>query len=88
MKVDGLADDAVIIRVIDNFVTNGNLANLIEVKVGAGKLILSGIDILSGLETRPAAKQLQFSLISYMQTKAFNPKVSVSMDWIQKFINE
>lgn len=63
-----------IVRVIDNFVTNHHLTNLFEAKVGKGKLIFSSIDIQSDLQNRPVARQLLHSLISYMDSKDFNPE--------------
>lgn len=85
LKLDSIPDKAVIVRVIDNFVTNGNLANLFEVKVGKGKLIFSGMDLMNDLNHRPQAKQLRYSLLEYMKSSAFNPSVSVAPGWIRAF---
>ena len=73
LKVNNLADEANIVRQIDNFVTNQNLSSLFEVRVGKGKLIFCGIDIITDLSNRPQAKQLKYSLLKYMNTNAFNP---------------
>jgi hypothetical protein len=62
-----------IIRVIDNFVTNQNLANVFETKIGKGKLIYSSIDLFSNLENRHAARQLRNSLLTYMESDNFSP---------------
>jgi hypothetical protein len=71
-----------IVRVVDDWFTNRRLGLLIEVKVGKGKLLVSGIDLHSNLESRPEAKQLLFSLNEYMNSEAFDPGVTIKMDQI------
>lgn len=69
-----------IIRVIDNFVTNRHLANVVEAKVGKGKLVFSSIDLTNDLANRPAARQLKHSILEYMQSDAFAPSKTVELD--------
>jgi len=69
-----------IIRVIDNFVTNRHLANVVEAKVGKGKLVFSSIDLTNDLANRPAARQLKHSILEYMQSDAFAPAKTVELD--------
>ncbi len=73
-----------IVRVIDDWFTNRSLALLFEVKVGKGKLLVSGIDFNQDLEKRPEAQQLLFSLKKYMASKDFNPTVLVEIESIKK----
>lgn len=73
-----------IVRVIDNFVTNRHLANVVEVKVGEGKLIFSSIDLTTDLENRPAARQLKYSLLKYMESSDFNPKTSIDINALKE----
>ncbi|HEU4553519.1 MAG TPA: glycoside hydrolase family 2 TIM barrel-domain containing protein [Chitinophaga sp.] len=68
-----------IVRVIDDWVTARSLGLLFECKVGSGKLLVSGIDLLTNREKRPEARQLLYSLQQYMHTQAFNPKTSVNV---------
>lgn len=68
-----------LVRIIDDWVTNRNLAMLFEVKVGSGKLLISGVDLVSDLETRAEARQLRFSLLKYMSSEDFAPKVEASI---------
>ncbi|MFZ5518630.1 MAG: sugar-binding domain-containing protein [Candidatus Zhuqueibacterota bacterium] len=68
-----------IVRVIDDWFQNRRLALIFEVKIGAGKLLISGIDLLSEQEHRPEARQLLHSLSHYMSGDQFNPKVNVSL---------
>ena len=86
LKLDSLPDAAVIVRVIDNFVTNANLTNLFEVKVGKGRLVFSGMDLLNDTANRPQAKQLKYSLLEYMKSPAFRPSVTVTPEWIKQLL--
>jgi len=67
-----------IVRVIDDWVTARPLGLVFECRVGKGKLIVSGIDLLTDQAKRPEARQLCYSLQQYMSSKAFNPAAVVS----------
>ena len=69
-----------IVRLIDNFVTNHHLANVFEAKVGNGSLVFSSIDLISNLDKRPVARQLRHSLLQYMDSEAFLPSESLTVD--------
>jgi hypothetical protein len=71
-----------IVRVIDDWVTARSLGLVFECHVGKGKLIVSGIDLLSDVDKRPEAKQLLYSLTSYMNSTDFNPKLTVGLEKI------
>lgn len=72
-----------IVRVIDDWFTARPLALLFECKVGKGKLLVSGIDLLNDATQRPEARQLLFSLKNYMAGNAFNPSVEVGIEKIK-----
>ncbi len=80
------ADIKPIVRVIDDWVTNRPLALIFELKVGKGKLLVSGIDFNQDLEKRPEAKQLLYSLKKYMSSKDFNPTISLPASSVQNII--
>lgn len=80
MIIDNLPEITPVVRVIDNFFKNRKMANVIEAKVGEGSLLLTSLNIADKLEERPAARQLRYSLQKYMQSKAFNPSVSITVD--------
>ena len=63
--------------------TNRRLALVFEAKVNGGKLIVCGIDLHSNLEKRPVARQLRHSLLSYMNSSAFDPDKSISLNTIR-----
>lgn len=66
-----------IVRVIDDWFTNRPLALLFEAKVGKGRILVSGIDLVTRLESRPEAQQLLYSLKKYMTGHEFNPEAVV-----------
>jgi hypothetical protein len=66
-----------ILRVIDDWYTAKPLALLFECKIGKGKLLVSGIDLINEEDKRPEAKQLLHSLKTYMASNAFNPATDV-----------
>jgi len=77
-----------IVRVIDDWVTNRPLALLFELKIGKGKLLVSGIDLNQDMQNRPEALQLKQSLLRYMTGNQFNPTVSLPASIIQNMIIE
>lgn len=89
MIIDSLpAMKTPIVRVIDNFYKNRKMANIIEAKVGEGRLIIASVDISNDLENRPAARQLRYSLIQYMLGLDFNPAVEVTSKELKVLIKE
>lgn len=84
MIVDGLPEEAFIVRVIDNFVRNQQLANVVELKMGKGKLLICSIDLQTDLTNRLPARQLKHSLLQYMNSAAFNPSASAETSFLQQ----
>lgn len=76
-----------IVRVIDDWVTARPLGLVFECKVGKGKLLVSGIDLITDTDKRPEARQLLYSLENYMNSKEFKPVVKVDMEKIQSLTN-
>jgi hypothetical protein len=76
-----------VVRVIDNFVTNRNLASIFEARVGSGQLLFCSMDIHTDLDNRLTARHLRQSLMKYMQSKSFAPSVSLSEDELSGLIN-
>jgi hypothetical protein len=76
-----------IVRVIDDWVTARSLGLVFECRSGKGKLIISGIDLLSDADQRPEARQLLYSLKKYMESPRFNPEQSVGIDRLKSLTN-
>lgn len=74
-----------IVRIIDDWFTSRSLGLVIEAGVGKGKLIITGTDLIHNLNTRPAARQLLYSLRKYASTKAFEPMNTMSIEEVIEF---
>ena len=75
-----------IVRVIDDWYKARPLGLLFECRVGEGKLMLSGIDLISDQQNRPEAKQLLYSLKNYMASSKFKPLVTISANKILNLV--
>jgi hypothetical protein len=76
-----------IVRVIDDWVTARSLGLIFECRVGKGKLIVSGVDLLTDADKRPEARQLLYSLESYMNKDDFSPVVNLDIARIRGLSN-
>ena len=62
-----------IVRIIDDWFTARSFGMIVELKVGAGKLLICSADLNTSDKNRPEARQLKNSLLNYMESSAFNP---------------
>ena len=62
-----------IVRIIDDWFKARPLGLIVELKVGNGRLLLCGADLLSKIDERLEAMQLTKSLLNYMNSNSFNP---------------
>jgi len=69
-----------IVWAIDDWSRNYKLGVVFECRVGEGRLLVSAIDIMNNLDARPAAAQLRRSLLDYMSSADFQPRVALSAD--------
>ena len=67
-----------LVQPIDDWFTNRKLGLVFEAKVGKGKLIACSADLDSGLDNRPAARQLRHSLEAYLGSTEFDPEVTLT----------
>lgn len=81
--MDSLPEVTPLVEVVDNFVKNRRLANLFEAKVGNGTLVFSSMDLMTGWETRPEARQLYISLLRYMNSADFAPSVEMTPEMLR-----
>ncbi len=77
-----------IVRVIDDWFENRRLALIFEAKVGNGRVIVSGIDLINDVEKRPEARQLLYSIQKYMLGNKFNPKVELEIKAIKSLLKK
>jgi hypothetical protein len=66
------------VQVIDDWFTNRRLALVFEARVGKGRLLISGIDLETGLEENVVARQLRRSLLDYMAGERFTPSIELT----------
>jgi len=71
-----------LVQPIDTWFVNRRLGLIYEARVGKGRIIVSSADLHPGLQNKPAASQLYYSLVNYMNSPRFNPAGSVSFDVI------
>ncbi len=76
-----------LIQPIDTWFMNRRLANVFEVKVGKGKLLVSSVD-LKDPKKDAASHQLYYSIQKYMNSDAFNPQTTVDLKVIQNILTE
>jgi hypothetical protein len=67
-----------IVQPIDDWNRNYKLGLLFEARVGAGRLMVATADLDSRLDERPVARQLRRSVLDYMASPAFQPRVAVA----------
>ena len=66
-----------IVQPIDTWHVSRKLGMLIEANVLGGRLMMTTIDLVKDLDKRPIAKQLLYSVLQYMHSKAFKPAYTV-----------
>ncbi len=75
-----------IVQVIDGWNRNYRLGLAFECRVGAGRLMVCSADLESRLDERPVARQLRHSLLAYMASERFAPRVDVSAEQLRGFL--
>ena len=66
------------VQVIDDWFTNRRLGLVFEAQVGEGRLLVTSIDLTTGLEENVVARQLRRSLLDYMASDRFAPTVELT----------
>ena len=84
MILDGLPQELrPTVQVIDDWFTNRRLGLVFEARVGKGRLLVTSIDLERDLEANPVARQMRHSLLRYVASDRFAPKVEVSPDAVR-----
>ncbi len=71
-----------LIQPIDTWFENRRLALAFEATTGKGKLLVCSIDLHKSIAERPVSRQLLHSILQYMNSPAFNPKIQLEPDQI------
>jgi hypothetical protein len=89
MQLDNLPPELrPLVQPIDTWFENRRLGLLLEAQVGSGKLMIASMDLETDLDQRLVARQLRHSVLAYMQSEAFQPKLSLSLEQIQDLLTE
>jgi hypothetical protein len=71
------------VQVIDDWFTNRKLGLVFEAKVGGGRLLVSSIDLRTGMDGNPVARQMLHSLLSYAADTRFKPTVELTAEQVR-----
>lgn len=71
---------------IDDWNRNDKLALAFECRLHNGKLVVCSANLEQDLDQRPAARQLLYSMMKYMDSASFNPKVEVTEQQLESFL--
>jgi hypothetical protein len=71
------------VQVIDDWVTARRLGLLFEGRIGQGSLLVCSVDLQTGLDKNPVARQLRHSLLRYMAGKKFKPAVELTAEQVR-----
>ena len=73
------------IQPIDTWHVSRKLGMLIEAKVGKGRLLMTTMDVTTGLDRRHVARQMRQALFRYMNSSDFQPSIELSPVTIEHF---
>ena len=76
------------IQPIDTWHVSRKLGMLIEARVLSGRLLMTTMDITNNLDQRPVARQMRHAILAYMQSKDFQPTITVEPEVIQHFFTK
>jgi len=77
-----------VVQVIDDWVTGRKLGLVFEVRVGKGRLLACAVDLRSGLQERPVARQLRASLLSYLSQPGPSNLASARLPELRALVTE
>jgi hypothetical protein len=75
------------VQVIDNFVRNHKLGLIAETKVGKGVMLVCSIDH-PGHQDKPEPRQLLHSLLRYMESPDFAPRIELETGLLERLLPE
>jgi hypothetical protein len=76
-----------LVQMIDNFERNHKLGLIAETKVGKGSMLICAID-LPNHQDQPEARQLLHSLLRYLDSPEFAPRIELATDLLDRLLPE
>ena len=77
-----------LVQVIDDWFKNRRLGLIFEAKLQSASIIVCSIDLFLADAGRLALRQFKQSLLSYMTSPAFSPKVQISQEHLQMLFRQ
>jgi hypothetical protein len=77
-----------LIQPIDTWFENRRLALAFETKTGGGKLLVCSVDLKGLPKERLVSKQLLSSILNYMNSDSFDPKIDVGLKEIAELMDQ
>ena len=77
-----------VVRIIDDWFTARPLMLIFEARVGKGKIIVTGADLLTDAKNRPEARQLLYSLRKYVAGNQFNPRSTIPVEKLKPLFRD
>jgi hypothetical protein len=76
------------VQIVDDWVTNRKLGLVFEARIGRGKLLVCSIDLKDSVDENPVTRQMLHSILDYMASDNFNPRVAVDVDHVRNLMKE
>ncbi len=73
-----------IVQAVPDFHFNSLLGQVFEARVGKGRLLVCGYDLMRDLEHRHAARQFRSSLMRYLGSESFRPRSVMEFDTVEE----
>jgi hypothetical protein len=75
-----------LVQVIDTWFEARRLGLLFEARLGGGRIMVCSMDLESALDRRLVARQMRASVLRYVQSDAFQPVASISLEQLQSIV--
>lgn len=82
------ADFQPIVQPIDTWFINRKLGALFEAKVGDGRIVVCSFDLKNDMDSRPVARQLNYSILNYMNSHLFSPEFTLEVSIIEDLMKK
>jgi len=89
MILDGLPKSfKPMVQMIDDWNLNRKLGLIFEAKVEKGKILVCSIDLTDDIGAGLVSRQLKYSLLNYLASEKFVPRVHLTINQLKKIFNE
>jgi len=75
-----------IVQVIDDWSTSRRLGLVFEARVAGGRLLVTSIDLKTGIDGDTVARQMLHSVLTYMNSDRFNPTIELRAEQVRALL--